>query len=61
MMFKTLKPRDETEGSGMGLALIRKIVEYHQGEINVKSTLGEGATFIFTWPKNIKINEEAMY
>lgn len=52
-MFKTLKPRDETEGSGMGLALIKKIVEYYKGSINIESELGEGSTFYFTWPKNI--------
>jgi signal transduction histidine kinase len=53
MMFKTLKPRDEVEGSGMGLALIRKIVEHHQGKISVQSALGQGTTFVFTWPKKI--------
>ncbi len=50
-MFKTLKRRDEVEGSGMGLALIKKIIETQGGEIGVSSTLGEGSTFRFTWPK----------
>ncbi|WP_299662802.1 CHASE domain-containing protein [uncultured Psychromonas sp.] len=50
-MFKTLRPRDETEGSGMGLALIKKIVEHYSGEVTVESALGEGCTFYFTWPK----------
>lgn len=49
-MFQTLKPRDELEGSGMGLALIKKIVENYNGEIRVHS-VGRGTCFIFTWPK----------
>jgi len=52
-MFKTLKPRDETEGSGMGLALLKKIIEYYGGEINVSSTVNVGSIFYFTWPKEI--------
>lgn len=52
-MFKTLRPRDETEGSGMGLALIKKIVEHYSGQVNIESSEGKGCTFYFTWPKNI--------
>jgi len=52
-MFKTLKPRDEVEGSGMGLALIKKIVEFYNGKVYIESTVGEGSTFYFTWPKKI--------
>ncbi|MCX6046359.1 MAG: PAS domain S-box protein [Chloroflexi bacterium] len=50
-LFQTLKPRDQVEGSGMGLAIVKKIVESHHGRITVSSTLGKGATFHFTWPK----------
>ncbi len=50
-LFQTLKPRDQVEGSGMGLAIVKKIVESHSGQITVESTPGEGATFRFTWPK----------
>lgn len=53
-MFTTLKPRDVTEGSGMGLALIKKIVEYYSCQIKVESIVGQGSTFIFTWPKILK-------
>jgi signal transduction histidine kinase len=52
-MFQTLRPRDELEGSGMGLALIRKIVETYRGKISVHSD-GRGCRFTFTWPQTIK-------
>lgn len=52
-MFQTLKPRDEMEGSGMGLALIKKIVETYGGTISVHSE-GRGCRFTFTWPHTIK-------
>lgn len=50
-MFKTLRPRDEVEGSGMGLAIVKKAISLHGGEINVISNPRErrGATFIFCW------------
>lgn len=52
-MFQTLRPRDEMEGSGMGLALIKKIVETYGGKISVHSE-GRGCRFTFTWPQTIK-------
>ncbi len=52
-MFQTLKPRDEMEGSGMGLALIKKLVEAYGGSIKVFSE-GRGCRFTFTWPQVIK-------
>ncbi len=55
-MFQTLRPRDEMEGSGMGLALIKKIVESYGGNIQLKSS-GRGACFIFTWPIHIRRSE----
>jgi len=50
-MFQTLKPRDQVEGSGMGLAIVKKVVESRGGTLHVESTPGHGATFRFTWPK----------
>ncbi len=49
-MFQTLKSRDELEGTGMGLAIVKKIVESKGGSIAVESTEGNGATFKFNWP-----------
>jgi len=51
-MLQTLKPRDRVEGSGMGLAIVRKHIELFGGTITVESEEGKGCTFIFTWPKS---------
>jgi hypothetical protein len=47
-IFKSLQSRDKATGSGMGLAICRKIVTRHDGRIWVESALGKGATFYFT-------------
>jgi signal transduction histidine kinase len=51
VIFQTLAPRDTVEGSGLGLSLVKKIVESQGGRIWVESAEGQGATFHFTWPK----------
>ncbi len=55
MMFETLRPRDQVEGSGMGLAIIKKSIETYGGTISVVSTPGEGSEFSFTWPRALLI------
>ena len=50
-MFQTLKPRDVVEGSGMGLALVRKIVETAGGQIEIVGGEERGTTLQFTWPR----------
>ena len=49
-VFQRLHTRNEYEGTGMGLAIARKIVLYHHGEITAKSKPGQGTTFIATFP-----------
>jgi PAS domain S-box-containing protein len=55
-MFSTLKPRDEVEGSGMGLAIVKKTVEFFGGTIEIASGNERGAVFTFTWPGNEEVN-----
>jgi PAS domain S-box-containing protein len=50
-MFQTLKPRDESEGSGIGLAVVKKVVERQGGRVTIESQPGQGTTFRFTWPR----------
>jgi signal transduction histidine kinase len=40
----------EVEGSGIGLAIVKKIIDAAGGELRVESAVGEGSTFFFTWP-----------
>jgi light-regulated signal transduction histidine kinase (bacteriophytochrome) len=50
-IFKCLQPPDKSAGSGMGLAICKKIVTRHDGRIWVESTLGNGATFYISLPR----------
>jgi PAS domain S-box-containing protein len=49
-IFQTLEARDKVEGTGIGLSLVKKIVEHRGGRVWVESGEGAGATFRFTWP-----------
>jgi signal transduction histidine kinase len=51
-MFQTLREKNEEESTGIGLALVKKILYDLHCKIWVNSTLGKGAEFIFTWPLN---------
>jgi PAS domain S-box-containing protein len=50
-IFQTLQPRDKIESTGVGLAIVKKIINEKSGDVWVESELGEGATFHFTWPQ----------
>lgn len=51
MIFQTLEARDKVENTGIGLSLVKKIVEGQGGSISIESAEGEGATFRFTSQK----------
>ena len=48
-LFQTLERRDKIESTGIGLSVVRKIVEAHGGQTWVRSQVGAGATFYFSW------------
>ena len=50
-IFQTLQSRDQLESTGIGLSLVKKIVETYGGEIWIESELTKGSQFIFTLPK----------
>lgn len=56
-MFHTLKRRDEVEGSGMGLALVQKIIHRFGGRIDVQSEGERGTSFVFHWPLVPKVRD----
>ncbi len=50
-IFQTLAPRDQIESTGVGLSLVKKIVELYGGKVWVESIVGKGSEFYFTLPK----------
>lgn len=58
-MFKTLRRKDEVESSGMGLAIVQKLVEHHGGTIHIDPAEERGARFVFTWPIDRKPTADA--
>jgi len=50
-IFQTLSPRDDFESTGIGLTIVKKIVEMYGGKVWLESKVGEGTTFYFTVPE----------
>jgi len=50
-IFQTLESRDKRESTGVGLSVVKKIVELYSGRVWVESEVGKGSTFFFTLPK----------
>ncbi|WP_181306583.1 ATP-binding protein [Rufibacter sp. XAAS-G3-1] len=50
-IFQTMEARDVKESTGVGLSIVKKIVEEKGGQVWIESEKGQGTTFLFTWPK----------
>ena len=51
-IFQTLREKEQEESTGIGLSIVKKILDEHHETIRVESMLGHGAAFIFTWHNN---------
>lgn len=52
-IFQTLNSRDKFESTGVGLSLVKKIIETHSGKVWVQSVLGNGSEFFFKLPQSV--------
>jgi signal transduction histidine kinase len=51
-VFQTLESKDKTDSTGIGLTIVKKLIEQQGGKITLESEPGIGSSFLFTWPKN---------
>jgi PAS domain S-box-containing protein len=51
MIFQAVNPQNSQDSSGIGLSIVKKIVETEEGTIRLESEVEKGTTFYFTWPK----------
>jgi signal transduction histidine kinase len=54
-MFQRCSPNNASESTGIGLAVVKKIVEKNQGKVWIESELGKGSTFFFTLPQQMSV------
>ncbi len=50
-IFQTLQPKDKVESTGIGLTIVKKIIEQQGGYVKVESEFGKGSSFLFIWKK----------
>jgi len=55
VIFQTLNRRDKVESTGVGLSIVKKIIEDQGGKIWIESDKGKGASFMFSYPKSVEI------
>ena len=55
-IFQTLREKNQMESTGVGLAIVKKIIDEQHGTIVLNSTAGNGAEFVFTWNKHKSIH-----
>jgi PAS domain S-box-containing protein len=58
-IFQAVNPQNRSDSTGIGLAIVKKIVESEGGTIWLESHLGQGTTFYFTWPRQAKLSPVA--
>jgi PAS domain S-box-containing protein len=56
-VFQAINPQNRSDSSGIGLSIVKKIIEAEGGTIWLESQLGKGTEFYFTWPKNPEIRQ----
>ena len=54
-MFQTLHPNTDVQTTGIGLAIVLKIVQLYGGQVRLKSEPGQGSSFSFDWPKHTHV------
>ncbi|UOQ74317.1 sensor histidine kinase [Hymenobacter cellulosilyticus] len=59
LIFQTLRDRNTAESTGIGLSIVKKILDEQKSSIRVSSEPGQGTAFIFTWPK-VSVTEKAI-
>jgi PAS domain S-box-containing protein len=53
-IFQAVNPQNRSDSTGIGLAIVKKIIEAEGGTIRLESQLDKGTTFYFTWPKRLE-------